>query len=266
MSSSERIHPTAIIESGARIDSQAHIGAYSIIGAEVRLGAVFVASHVVIRGDTRIGDGTRISPFTSIGEPPQISDYEDSTGRIEIGKNCVLREHVTVNSGSLKGDNVTRIEDDCFLMIGCHIAHDCRVGRGVIMANNSALAGHVEVGEHAVIGGLCGVYQWVRIGHHAMLGFMSAVDHDVVPYGVTQGERAHLQHFNWRKMSKEHRNDARHFFDELFKCEDRVWFQHIENLQKKYGNDAFRKDILDFISSSPRRGITLPKRVSKKEI
>jgi len=191
------VHPTAIVEDGARIAEGAVIGPYCVVGAGVELaGAAELISHVVVAGRTRIGERTRIWPFASIGHQPQDLKYRGEDSRLEIGAGCMIREHVTVNPGTAGGGMLTVVGDGCLLMAGAHVAHDCRVGSRVVMANAATLAGHVEVGDSAVIGGLSAVHQHVRIGTHAMVGGMSGVEKDVAPYCSAIGNRAVLAGLN----------------------------------------------------------------------
>jgi len=191
------IHPTAIVADGARIASGAVIGPFCVVGPDVELAAgAELISHVAVAGRTSIGRGTRIWPFASVGHQPQDLKYRGEASRLEIGADCMIREHVTVNPGTEGGGMLTRIGDGCLLMAGAHVAHDCRVGARVVMANAATLAGHVEVGDYAVIGGLSAVHQHVRIGAHAMVGGMSGVEKDVAPYCSAVGNRAVLVGLN----------------------------------------------------------------------
>jgi UDP-N-acetylglucosamine acyltransferase len=191
------IHPSAVVEDGARIGGNVKIGAYCIVGRDVEIadGAV-LHSHVVIEGHTRIGSGTRISPFAMIGGPPQDIGYRGEETAVEIGSNCIIREHVTVHHGTARGRGVTQIGDDCYLMVGSHVAHDCKVGNHVVIVNSVALAGHVTVGDHAIISGLTGVHQRTRIGAHAFIGGLSSVVADVIPFAAATGIRAELAGLN----------------------------------------------------------------------
>lgn len=190
-------HQTAVINQGAEIDDSVEIGPYCLIGENVKLGKnVVLHGHVVVDGHSFIGEGTEIYPFASIGKPPQDLKFGGEISTLEIGKNNIIREYVTMNPGT-RGDNLkTVIGDDNLFMVGSHIAHDCVIGNHVIMANNATLGGHVHVGDYAVIGGLAGIHQFVRIGHHAVIGGMSGVENDVIPYGRVKGERAFLAGLN----------------------------------------------------------------------
>lgn len=197
MIQNNNIHPTAIIEPTAVIGDGVTIGPYCVIGGQCVLGdRVHLKSHIVIDGDTHIGDDTQIFPFASIGTIPQDLKFGGEQSRLRIGKRNRIREQVTINPGTEGGGMETIIGDDNLLMISVHIAHDCRVGNHVIMANNATLAGHVTVDDHAILGGLSAVRQFIRIGKGAMIGGMSGVEADVIPYGMVVGERAHLRGLN----------------------------------------------------------------------
>lgn len=194
---SGKIHPSAIVEDGALIGDDVAIGAFSIIGPEVRIGdGVAVHSHVVLEGRTKIGAGTKIFSHATIGGPPQDIGYRGEEASVEIGSNCVVRENVTVHRGTARGRGKTIVGDDCYLMVGAHIAHDCVVGNHAIIVNSVALAGHVTIGDHAIIGGLAGVHQRTRIGAHAFIGALSAVAADVIPFATAAGNRAELAGLN----------------------------------------------------------------------
>jgi UDP-N-acetylglucosamine acyltransferase len=192
-----RIHPTAVIEDGAEIAAGVSIGPFSVIGAKVCLAeGVEVKSHVVVTGNTSIGPDTVIFSFSVVGEIPQDLKYHGEDTRLEIGARNRIREHVTINPGTEGGGGITSIGDDCLLMAGVHVAHDCRVGNRVILVNNVGLAGHVQVDDDVIIGGISGVHQWVRIGKGAIIGGLSKVEKDVIPYGMVQGTAGGLVGLN----------------------------------------------------------------------
>ena len=191
------IHPTAIVEDGARLTGNVTIGPYCTVGPHVTLAeGVELVSHVAVAGHTSVGVDTRIWPFASIGHSPQDLKYRGEESWLEIGAGCMIREHVTMNPGTSGGGLHTRVGSNCLFMMGGHVAHDCRIGDNVIMANNATLAGHVEIGEFAFLGGLSAVHQFVRIGAHSMVGGMSGVEKDVIPYGSVIGNRAELGGLN----------------------------------------------------------------------
>jgi UDP-N-acetylglucosamine acyltransferase len=191
------VHETALVDPAARIGEGVRIGPYCVVGPGVELAeGVELLSHVAVAGRTRIGPRTRVWPFASLGHQPQDLKYRGEKSILEIGADCMIREHVTANPGTEGGGMATRIGDGCLLMVGAHVGHDCRIGDGVIMANNATLAGHVEIGECAFLGGLSAVHQFVRIGAHAMVGGMSGVEKDVIPFGSVIGNRAELGGLN----------------------------------------------------------------------
>lgn len=192
-----RIHPSAIIEDGAEIGPGVEIGPLSVIGSEVQLARdVTVRSHAVITGRTTIGEGSTIFSFAVVGEVPQDLKYKGEASRLEIGARTRIREHATLNIGTEGGGGLTSVGDDCLIMAGAHVAHDARVGNRVILVNNCALAGHCILEDDVIIGGLSGVHQWVRVGKGAIIGALTKVTHDVIPYGLVQGERGKLDGLN----------------------------------------------------------------------
>ncbi len=183
------IHPSAIIEDGARIAEDASIGPFSIIGPEVEIGSgCQIGPHVVITGKTRLGRGNRIFQFASIGEEPQDKKYQGEVSGLEIGDNNTIREYVTINRGTADGGGLTRLGNDNWLMAYCHIAHDCQVGSHNIMANGATLAGHVIVGDHVIFAGYSGAHQFCRIGDHAFLGMYGGVSQDVPAFVMVSGQ------------------------------------------------------------------------------
>ena len=191
------IHPSSIIAAGAQIGADCVIGPFCVIGADVVLGdRVQLKSHVVIDGDTQVGDDTVIFPFAVIGEIPQDKKFAGEKTRLRIGAGNRIREHVTMNTGTAAGGGETRIGDDGLFMAGCHIAHDAQIGNRVIVVNSSAVAGHCIIEDDVIIGGLCGVHQFVRIGQGAIIGAVTMVTKDVVPHGLVQAPRGDLDGLN----------------------------------------------------------------------
>jgi UDP-N-acetylglucosamine acyltransferase len=163
----------------------------------VVLGAgVVLKSHVVVTGETTVGEGTVIFPFAVIGEIPQDLKFKGEASRLDIGKRNRIREHVTMNCGTEGGGGITRVGDDNLFMAGCHIAHDAIVGNNVVVVNNAAVAGHCVIEDEVIIGGLSGIHQWVRIGRGAIIGAVTMVTNDVIPYGLVQAPRGHLDGLN----------------------------------------------------------------------
>lgn len=192
-----RVHPTAVIDPGAVIGADCEIGPFCVLGPQVRLGrGVVLKSHVVVAGETSIGDETTVFPFASIGEVPQDLKFRGEKVRLEIGARNRIREYVTMNPGTEGGGGVTRVGNDGLFMAGSHVAHDCQIGDRVILVNNASVAGHCHLEEDVIIGGLSGVHQWVRIGRGAMIGAVCMVTADVIPFGLVQGPRGHLDGLN----------------------------------------------------------------------
>lgn len=185
------IHPTAIIDPSASIGLDCYIGPFCTVGAEVTLGDnVRLESHVVIDGITSIGSDTHIFPFVSIGLAPQDLKYSGEITKTFVGERNQIREFVTIHRGTEGGGGITRLGNDNLLMAQAHIAHDCQVGDGVIMANAATLAGHVEVGDRANIGAYSGVHQFCRVGREAFVGGYSVVVKDAPPFAIIQGNHA----------------------------------------------------------------------------
>jgi UDP-N-acetylglucosamine acyltransferase len=186
-----KIHPTAIIAPGASIGSSVEIGAYTVVGEHVEIGAdCLIGAHAVITGHTRIGARNRIYHSVSLGEAPQDKKYGGEATRLEIGDQNTIREFCTFNRGTVQDAGVTRIGDRNWIMAYVHLAHDCHVGNDTIFANNAQLAGHVHVGDHAVLGGFTGVHQFCRVGAHSITAIGAVVLQDVPPYVTASGNTA----------------------------------------------------------------------------
>jgi len=191
------IHPTAIIDGKAVIDESVEIGPYCIITGEVTIKkGTKLGSHVVIQGKTEIGENCTISPFASLGGPPQDISYIDDDTALIVGNNNVIKEYVTMNRGTRKGGGVTTVGDNNFIMAYVHIAHDCVVGNNIIMANCATLAGHVEVADSVIFAGLCAVHQFCKIGKYAFISGLTGVPKDVPPFMIAAGSRAKLYGLN----------------------------------------------------------------------
>ena len=189
--------PSAPIEDGARIGADCKIGPFCVVGSQAVLGdRVELKSHVVIAGDTEIGEETVIFPFAVIGEIPQDLKFRGEHSKLVVGKRNRIREHVTMNAGTEGGGGVTKVGDDGLFMAGAHIAHDARIGDRVIVVNNAAIAGHCVLEDDVIVGGLSGIHQWVRIGKGAIIGAVTMVTNDVIPYGLVQAPRGHLDGLN----------------------------------------------------------------------
>ncbi|KAH7492305.1 Acyl-[acyl-carrier-protein]--UDP-N-acetylglucosamine O-acyltransferase [Phytophthora ramorum] len=197
------VHATAVVHPNAELGPNVLVGPYSVIGPDVVLEAdVRLQSHVVIDGKTRMGSGTVVHPFASLGGEPQDKKHrmfaqdESRDLTLTVGSNCVIREHVTVHGSTSYSNAPTSVGDDCWLLCGAHVAHDSQLGRRVVVSNNVCIAGHVSIGDGAIIGGQVGLKQHVSVGPLAMVGGQSAVDGDVLPYGLVVGNRAKLAGLN----------------------------------------------------------------------
>jgi len=191
------IHPTAIISSDAQIEENVTIGPYAIIGPEVRIGKhTTIGPHVVIERLTEIGDSCKIDQFASIGGDPQDLKYRGEKTKVIIGNHNTIREFATINRSTISDIGVTIIGDYNLLMAYSHVAHNCKLGNHVILANSANLAGHIHVEDYAIVGGLTGVHQFTRIGAHCIIGGASAVNKDVPPYTMASGNHAKLYGLN----------------------------------------------------------------------
>ena len=258
------IHPTAIVDSAARLADTVKVGPFCVVGPEVELGDnVTLLSHVVVTGRTRIGANTRVFPFASIGHEPQDLKYRGEPSELIIGTDNTIREHVTMNPGTEGGGMVTRVGDHCLFMVGAHVAHDCTVGDHVIMANNATLAGHIVVGDYAFLGGLSAVHQFVRIGPHAMVGGMSGVEQDVIPYGMVLGDRARLAGLNIRGLqrrgfTRDDIHSLRAAYALLF-SENGTLEQRVGGVEAQYPENRPVRDIVEFIKADSSRAICQPR-------
>jgi UDP-N-acetylglucosamine acyltransferase len=258
------IHPTAVIENGAEIGADVAIGPYSIVGSDVSLGdGVRLHSHVVVGGRTSIGSETEVFPFAAIGLPPQDLKYSGEESKLIIGSRVSIREHVTMNPGTEGGGLLTKVGDDCLFMVASHVAHDCIVGNNVILANNATIAGHVHVGDFAIIGGLSGVHQFVRIGAHSMIGGMSAIEHDLIPYGSAMGDRARLRGLNLiglqrRDFSRDEIHNLRTAYRLLF-AQEGTMQERVEDVIKLYSDDEGVMEVVNFVREESTRAILQPK-------
>ncbi len=258
------IHPTAIVEKGVRLGARVRIGPYCVIGGNVALGDdVELVSHVVIAGHTTIGEKTKVYPFASLGHPPQDLKYKGEPTRLVIGSHNVIREHVTMNPGTAGGGSLTQVGSHGLFMVAIHIAHDCRVGDYVVMANNATLGGHVHVGDFAVLGGLCAVHQYVRIGRYAMIGGMSGVENDVIPYGSVMGDRARLSGLNIiglkrRGFSREDIHNLRTAYRLLF-AQEGTMAERLDDVAGLYAQSQAVMDLVEFIRADSARAICQPK-------
>lgn len=259
-----QIHKLAVVDDKAQLGEDVTIGPFCHIGPDVELGdRVDLKSHVVVAGITSIDEETKVFPFASLGHEPQDLKYHGEKSKLIIGARNKIREHVTMNPGTEDDKMQTVVGDDCLFMMSAHVAHDCIVGNHVILANNATLAGHVVVGDFAIIGGLSGAHQFVRIGAHAMVGGMAPVEHDVIPYGIVKGDRAHLAGLNYiglerRGFDKKEIQRLMKAYRQLF-SDDGTLTELTEEVAATYGDDEMVMDIIDFIRGMEKRSITRPR-------
>jgi UDP-N-acetylglucosamine acyltransferase len=251
------IDPTARIEPGAVIGENVTIGPYCVIGPHVQIGdRCKLIAHVHIAGHTTIGPRSVLYPFASLGTPPQSIKYRGGPTRLVIGADCDIREGVTVNTGTEDDRGVTEIGDRCWLMVGSHVGHDCKVGNDVIFANNVVLGGHVTVGDFAVFGGQAAVRQFVRIGEGAMVVGLSGVRADVIPFGLVQGPLAHLIGLNVVGMRR--RGATKADIHRLRKAYEMMFFgrgtfrERLDQVAAENGADPLVAKVIAFIRSGSR--------------
>ncbi|MBL0687447.1 MAG: acyl-ACP--UDP-N-acetylglucosamine O-acyltransferase [Sulfurospirillum sp.] len=252
------IHPSAIIENRANIADNVKIGAFTFISKKAILkSGVEVMHGAQIYGDTTIGENTKIYPYAVIGIAPQARDLtKEDNVKVIIGKNSIIREFVTINEGTSNGGGITRIGNNCLIMVYCHIAHDCQIGNNVTMANNAILAGHVEIGKFAVIGGMTPVHQFVKIGEGCMIGGGSAVSQDIPPFCLAEGNRASIKGLNIIGLKRRFQNEDIHAlrvaFKELFRSK-KALKDVVDELMSSQNNKKVLK-MCSFIKAT-KRGI-----------
>ena len=255
------IDKTAIVNKSAKIHSSVNIGPYSIIGPNVEIGEnTIIQSHVSITGNTKIGKKNKIYPFVSINEPQDLKYNGEQTNLI-IGDNNKIREYVTINPGTISGGGKTVIGNNCLFMISSHIAHDCQVGNNVIIANNVPLGGHAIIEDNVVIGGNSAVQQFTRIGKMAMIGGMTGVLHDVIPYGLSTGNRNSLQGLNLiglRRAKLENKDilGLSEAYKEIFATKNIN--ENISKLNGSFQENPLVKDVIEFITKDKKRSICTP--------
>jgi UDP-N-acetylglucosamine acyltransferase len=257
------IHPTAIIEDGAVIGENVRIGPFCTVGKDVVLrDDVQLVSHAVVGGKTEIGRGCRIFPMAVIGGLSQSLHEAGEDSTLTIGDNCTMREGVTINMGTVGGGGKTVIGSNCLFLANSHVAHDCILGNGIVMSNNVMLAGHVQVGDKAILGGGCAVHQFGRIGRQAFIGGLSAVNYDVIPYGMLNGNPGILGGLNVVGMSRSGMERAtihrvRRAFKQIFEGDSNIR-NNAAAIRDEYADCAEAMEILDFIAAESDRAISSP--------
>lgn len=251
------IDPTARVAPTAVIGSDVKIGPYCVIGPNVSVGdGCELVAQVHLAGHTTIGAGTVIYPFASLGAPPQSAQYRGGPTRLTVGANCQIRESVTMNTGTEDGGGITTVGDNCFFMVGSHVAHDCHVGSHVMFANNAVIGGHVEIGDHTVLGGHCVVLQRIKIGESAMISGNTSTRDDVVPFGYVLYATARLVGVNLvgmkrRGIPRASIHAVRAAYRGLFESEG-LFADRIARVEAEHGSVAEVAKMIAFLRASRR--------------
>ena len=256
------IHSSSLIDKKAKISKNVKIGPFCYVGPHVELcEEVELISNVHIEGNTKIGKGTKIFPFASIGTQPQDLKFKNEPNSLDIGEHNIIREYVTINPGTEGGGSKTLVGNNCLFMISSHIAHDCKIGNRVIIANNVPLGGHVAIEDSVVIGGNSAVQQFTRIGKMAMIGGMTGVLHDVIPYGLSTGNRNSLQGLNLiglRRAKFENKDilGLSEAYKEIFASKNIN--ENLSKLNGSFQKNPLVKNVIDFITKDKKRSICTP--------
>ena len=256
------IHNSSVIDKKAKIGNEVKVGPFCYIGPEVQISdSVELISNVHIEGNVKVGKGTKIFPFASIGTPPQDLKYKGEANSLEIGENNIIREYVTINPGTKGGGGKTIIGNNCLLMISSHVAHDCHIGNNVVIANNVPLGGHVIIEDSVVIGGNSAVQQFTRIGRLAMIGGMTGVLKDVIPFGLSFGNRNYLRGINLIGLKRK-KYDYKKIMelDEAFKkiFSSKNLHKNLSKINGEYKENDLVKEVINFIEKDKKRPICTP--------
>ena len=256
------IHNSSVIDKKAQIGKNVKVGPFCYIGPKVQISnGVELISNVHIEGNTKIGKATRIFPFASIGTPPQDKKYKGEDNSLEIGENNIIREYVTINPGTKGGGGKTIIGDNCLLMISSHVAHDCYIGNNVVIANNVPLGGHVTIEDSVVIGGNSAVQQFTRIGRLAMIGGMTGVLKDVIPFGLSFGNRNYLRGINLIGLKRNKYDNKKIMeLDQAFKkiFSSKNLHENLGKINGEYKENDLVAEVINFIINDKKRPICTP--------
>ena len=256
------IHNSSVIDKKAKIGKNVKVGPFCYIGPDVQISDnVEIISNVHIEGNTKVGNRTKIFPFASIGTQPQDLKYKGESNSLVIGDNNIIREYVTINPGTQGGGGKTVVGNNCLFMISSHVAHDCRVGNNVVIANNVPLGGHVTIDDDVIIGGNSAVQQFVRIGKLAMIGGMTGVLKDVIPFGLSFGNRNYLRGINLIGLKrKKYKNDVIMELDEAFKklFSSKNLHENLSKINGEYKGNDLVAEVISFISKDKKRPICTP--------
>ena len=254
------IHPTAIVDSKAEIDANVEIGPYSIINDNVSIGSgTVIGPHVIVDRYVSIGPDCLIYQYASVGTPPQAVKFKGEKTFAKIGRGTVVREFATINRGTDFGTGVTEIGEENLLMAYCHVAHDCRTGRKVILANSATLAGHITIGDYVTVGGLVAIHQFVRIGDYAYIGGKTGVPKDIPPYVMAAGERAKLHGLNQVGLRRYGFPEATvKALKKVYRIFFRIGITLNEAIERALAEVDHLPEVINFINfiKSSQRGIT----------
>ena len=256
------IHNTSIIDKNAKIGKDVKIGPYCTIGSDVEIGdETTIHSHVNLTGNTKLGKKNEIFPFASIGTPPQDLKYKGEKNSIVIGDNNKFREYTNVNPGTEQGGGITKIGNNNLFMVYCHVAHDCIIQNNIVLANNVQVGGHVTIENNAIVGGSCAIHQFSRIGENAMIGGMTGVLSDVIPYGLSLGNRNNLSGLNLIGLRRAgvSNNDIKIMqkaYETIFKNSE--FRKNIDNLNSEFKENNYVQKIINFINADKKRPISIP--------
>ena len=256
------IHKSSVIDSKAKIEKNVKIGPFCYIGPKVHLKeGVELISNVHIEGNTKIGVGTKVYPFASIGTAPQDLKYKGENNSLDIGEGNIIREYVTINPGTLGGGSKTVVGNNCLFMISSHIAHDCRIGNNVVIANNVPLGGHVTIEDNVIIGGNSAVQQFTRIGRLAMIGGMTGVLKDVIPFGLSFGNRNYLKGINLIGLRrKKYDNKKIMELDQAYKkiFSSNNLHENLSRINGEFKENELVQEVTKFIEKDKKRPICSP--------
>tara|TARA_B100001564_G_scaffold344004_1_gene341125 strand:- start:1586 stop:2365 length:780 start_codon:yes stop_codon:yes gene_type:complete len=256
------IHNSSVIDTKANISKNVKIGPFCYVGPDVKLEeGVELISNIHVEGNTKIGKGTKIFPFASIGTQPQDLKYKNEKNSLVVGENNIIREYVTINPGTEGGGSKTIIGNNCLFMISSHIAHDCKIGNNVIIANNVPLGGHVEIEDSVVIGGNSAVQQFTRIGRLAMIGGMTGVLKDVIPFGLSIGNRNFLQGLNLIGLRrKKYDNQKIIGLDKAYKeiFSSKNLHENLSKINGAFKDNELVGEVIKFIEKDKKRPICSP--------
>jgi len=259
------IHETSIVDPKIELGEDVHIGPFCVVKGDVKIGARSrLESHISLVGNIEMGEDNLLSPFVAMGHPPQDFKHKGGPVGIRIGHRNKFREQANIHPGSDAGRPLTIIGDDCYMMVGTHLAHEGIMGNNVVVSNGAQIGGAVTIGDHAILGGLSAIHQFTRIGAHSFVGGMATVTRDVIPYGFVVGNSAHLVGLNIiglkrRGFSRGKVKNLRSAYRLLFAPEG-TFAERLEDVKKLFGDNEQAMDIVDFISAQEKRNICLPER------